>query len=49
MTDLAKLEAGRTYKVARIDKETYVVVEGFGKSTPSGIYWTEFSAVGGAT
>ncbi len=43
MTDLAKLESGQIYKVARIDKGAYVVLEGFENSTPGGLYWTEFT------
>lgn len=44
MTDLAKLEPGNKYKVARIDEDTYVVVEGFENSKSGGLYWTEFVA-----
>ena len=43
MTDLAALEPGRKYKVARIDRGQYVVVEGFETATGGGLYWTEFS------
>jgi hypothetical protein len=44
MTDLATLKSGNKYKIARIDKDVYVVLEGFENAAPSGIYWTEFSA-----
>jgi hypothetical protein len=44
MTDLARLEPSEKYKVARIDEDAYVVVEGLENSTPSGLYWTEFAA-----
>jgi hypothetical protein len=44
MTDLAALKPGNKYKIARIDKDVYIVPEGFETATPSGIYWTEFSA-----
>ena len=44
MTDLAALKPDNKYKIARIDKDVYVVLEGFENTTPSGIYWTEFSA-----
>ncbi len=46
MTDLAALEPGKKYKVARIDEDAYVVVEGFENGIPSGLYWTEFAAEG---
>jgi hypothetical protein len=45
MTDLAKLVPGQRYKVARIDDDVYVVVEGFETSLPSGLYWTEFETI----
>jgi hypothetical protein len=43
MTDLAKLEPGKKYKVARIDEGISVVVEGFEDSPGGGLYWTEFA------
>lgn len=43
MTDLANLQPDRRYKIARIDEECYVVVEGFENSIPSALYWTEFA------
>jgi hypothetical protein len=36
-------ERGRKYKIARIDAEVSVVVEGFENHHAGGIYWTEFS------
>ena len=44
MTDLANLKAGERYKVAGIDEDAFIVVEGFENSIPSGLYWTEFVA-----
>lgn len=44
MTDLAALEPGTRYKVARIDRGQYVVVEGHEDAVGGGLYWTEFSA-----
>jgi hypothetical protein len=44
MTDLAELNPGEKYKVARIEKDYYVVVEGFENSPGVGLYWTEFAA-----
>lgn len=42
-TDLAVLVPGNKYRIIRIDRGVYVVVEGFEKATPAGLYWTEFS------
>ncbi len=42
-TDLAALRPGERYKVARIEKGAYVVVEGFENSPGGGLYWTEFA------
>lgn len=39
-----KLVSGRVYKVAKIQDETYVVVEG-SNHPGGGIYWTEFERV----
>jgi hypothetical protein len=44
MTDLAALIPGNKYKVLRIEREAYVVVEGFENSVGGGLYWTEFAA-----
>jgi len=43
MTDLAALKPGTTYKIARIDKDVYVVPEGFERASGGGLYWTEFA------
>lgn len=43
MTDLAKLIPGEKYKIARIDDDNFVVVEGFEHSPGGGLYWTEFA------
>jgi hypothetical protein len=42
MTDLASLEPGAVYKIARIDKGSYVVLEGYENSVGGGLYWAEF-------
>ena len=39
-----QLERGKKYRIARIDEEVSVVVEGFENHFAGGIYWTEFSA-----
>lgn len=44
MTDLGNLVPGNRYKISRIDKGVYVVLEGFENATAGGLYWTEFSA-----
>ena len=36
MTDLAAVKPGNKYKIVRIDKDVYVVPEGFEKATPGG-------------
>jgi len=43
MTDLAALKPGEKYKIARIDNNLYVVVEGFEKAVGGGLHWSEFS------
>jgi hypothetical protein len=43
-TDLASLVPGDKYKVVRIEKEDYLVVEGFENARAGGVYWTEFAA-----
>lgn len=42
MTDLAKLAPGATYTVVEIENTDYLVLEGFEKSLPRSLYWTEF-------
>lgn len=42
MTDLVTLQPGARYKIARIVKDAYVVLEGFENSSEGGLYWTEF-------
>ena len=44
MTDFARLKTGERYKIARIDRDVYLVIEGFENATGGGLYWTEFSA-----
>lgn len=42
LVDGERMVIGKTYKVERIEKESYVVVEGY--SHPGGgLYWTEFT------
>jgi hypothetical protein len=40
--DGERLIIGTTYKIERIEKEFYVVVEGY-RHPGGGIYWTEFT------
>ncbi|HKY30311.1 MAG TPA: hypothetical protein VJM12_20435 [Pyrinomonadaceae bacterium] len=42
MTDLAQLQPGKKYKVAGIENDEYVVIEGFENSPGGGLYWKEF-------
>jgi hypothetical protein len=42
MTDLRALKPGSRYKVVRIDKGVYVVLEGYESSSAGGLYWSEF-------
>jgi hypothetical protein len=42
MTDFARLEPGKRYRVVRIEKNAYLVLEGFESSAAGGLYWTEF-------
>ena len=41
-TDFAELQPGSLYKIARIEKDAYVVPEGSEESPEGGLYWTEF-------
>ncbi len=43
MTDLGILKPGDKYKVLRIDKEIYVVLEGFENSPGGGLHWSQFA------
>ena len=43
MTDFERLEAGRSYKVVRIERDDYLVLEGFESSPGGGLFWTEFA------
>jgi hypothetical protein len=43
MTDYAALEIGKQYRVARVDNDLYVVIEGFQNASDGGMFWTEFS------
>jgi len=41
LDDADLLEIGKAYRIERIEKEDYVVVEGY-RHPGGGIYWTEF-------
>ena len=43
MTSLAALQPGTKYKISRIDKDCYLVLEGFEAVEVGGLYWSEFS------
>ena len=45
MTEYANLKRGGTYRIARIDKDVYLVLEGFEKAAGGGLFWTLFSKV----
>jgi len=42
LVDGERLVIGKTYKIESIEKESYVVVEGY-RHPGGGIYWTEFT------
>jgi hypothetical protein len=42
-TGYAGLVPNQCYRVARIDRDVFVVPEGFELATGGGVYWTEFS------
>jgi hypothetical protein len=44
MTQWAALKPGERYKIVRIDRDAYVVPEGFENAVGGGVYWSEFSA-----
>jgi hypothetical protein len=44
MTDFARLIPGRKYRIVRIEKDNYIVPEGFENTSAGGLFWTEFSA-----
>ena len=37
MTDLAALKPGSVYKISRVDKDVYIVLEGFENATGGGV------------
>ena len=41
LVDGERMVIGKRYRVERIEKETYVVVEGY-RHPGGGLYWTEF-------
>jgi hypothetical protein len=45
LEDGVRLEIGRKYRVARIEKDNYVVVDGY-QHPGGGLYWTEFEKAG---
>ena len=46
-TDLERLVPGQIYRIVRLDRHAYIVLEGFESAGGGGIYWTEFSSVVG--
>jgi hypothetical protein len=42
LVDGERLVIGKTYKIERIEKESYIVVEGY-RHPGGGLYWTEFT------
>ena len=44
MTDFARLIPGAKYRIVRIEKDKYIVPEGFENTSAGGLFWTEFSA-----
>jgi hypothetical protein len=45
MTEYVDLKRGGTYRITRIDKDFYLVLEGFEKTACGGLFWTLFSKV----
>jgi hypothetical protein len=43
MTSFSALIPGNTYKVVKIVRDVYIVLEGFENAAGGGIYWTEFA------
>jgi len=41
-TEYSALEPGHKYKVVGVDKDAYVVLEGFEHVRAGGLHWTEF-------
>jgi hypothetical protein len=48
MTDLKNLQAGQRYRVARVEREDFLVLEGFESSPTGGLHWTEFGTCNAA-
>lgn len=44
LIDGERLKIGHEYRIEKIEKENYIVVEGY-KHPGGGIYWTEFKKV----
>jgi hypothetical protein len=42
MTDLRLLRRGERYRIARVEKDAYLVLEGFEDSPTGGLHWSEF-------
>jgi hypothetical protein len=42
MTSFSALVPGNTYKVVKIVRDVYIVLEGFENAAGGGTYWTEF-------
>jgi len=45
MTEYANLKTGEICRIAKIDQQAYVTLEGFEEAACGGIFWTEFSKV----
>jgi hypothetical protein len=45
LEDGDRLVIGKPYKIERIERESYIVIEGY-RNAGGGIYWTEFIPVG---
>lgn len=48
LIDGKRLEIGCEYRIEKIEKENYIVVEGY-RNPGGGIYWTEFEKAGKKT
>ena len=44
MTKLVNLVPGEKYKISRVEKDAYIVIEGFEDTPGGGLYWTEFTS-----
>ena len=42
-TDHAHLHPGDRYRIARVEQDAYLILEGFEDSPEGGLHWSEFS------